>query len=139
MKPVTGPRYSTDEDRSLTEAWNGGMNPEQIVEAGLLPNRSIHSIRGRLASLGLFRPSDQDPGDGGRVFQAKLADAAFAAMMMAAIEKGKERVKPGTFIDDRPFTGVRLQPEPFYSCCGSSAGLCAEFGTDDGVGGPIKS
>jgi hypothetical protein len=59
--------------------------------------------------------------------QATGANDAFAAAMNKAIRRGKERARPGIYIDLTPPIGARrIAPQPVVSCCGSPAAMCME-------------
>jgi hypothetical protein len=55
------------------------------------------------------------------------ADEAFALALARAVRKGRERAKPGTFIDTTPHYGARrYYGDVAMSPCGSPAAMCTE-------------
>lgn len=62
---------------------------------------------------------------------------AFIAAMTKASAKGRERVKPGTYVDTSPPIGIRfIRAVPQISACGSPAAMCIERGSPEG-GAPL--
>lgn len=62
---------------------------------------------------------------------------AFIAAMTKAARRGKERVRPGTFVDTSPPIGVRfIRAVAPISACGSPAAMCIERGSPEG-GAPL--
>lgn len=57
------------------------------------------------------------------------ANDRFVAAVAKAVLRGKEKARPGTFVDlTEPIYHKRIRPEPFISACGSPAALCIEGG-----------
>lgn len=57
------------------------------------------------------------------------ANDAFIAAMTRASARGREKAKPGTFVDPTPPVGAkRFRGEMIMSACGSPARLCTEVG-----------
>jgi hypothetical protein len=60
---------------------------------------------------------------------AIASNEAFVLAMARAVSRGREKVKPGTFIDHTPAIGARRMHGTFpLSACGSPAAMCAERG-----------
>jgi len=54
---------------------------------------------------------------------------AFIAAMNKAIRKGREKVRPGTFVDASPHVGARrIRGDVAISSCGSPAAMCFDAG-----------
>jgi hypothetical protein len=62
------------------------------------------------------------------------ADAAFTAAMNLAIRRGREKVRPGTFVDETPPIGARrYSGDSPRSMCGSPAAACDATGSPRGI------
>jgi hypothetical protein len=60
------------------------------------------------------------------------ADVAFVAAMNAQIKRGRETVKPGTYVDSTPPIGhVRIRADAVFSACGSPSAMCLEPANGD--------
>lgn len=61
------------------------------------------------------------------------ANGAFVAAMNAAIKRGREKVRAGTYVDTSPPIGhVRIRGDVTFSACGSPAAMCLEIGDPHG-------
>lgn len=69
---------------------------------------------------------------------AQRCNDAFTRAMAAQISKGREKVKPGTFIDPTPSYAMILRGEVSMSPCGSPAAMCMESGSDTGGAETLK-
>lgn len=68
---------------------------------------------------------------------AIAANEAFIAAMTKASAKGREKVRPGTYVDYTPPIGaIFVRPTIAISACGSPAAMCIERGNPDG-GAPL--
>lgn len=60
---------------------------------------------------------------------AVACNDAFVLAMAKAVKRGREKVKPGTFVDLTPaINAYRLRGEVLMSSCGSPAAMCMEAG-----------
>lgn len=66
------------------------------------------------------------PPDGMRRDDAVWQNDQFCARMLSAIEAGLEKATVGTIVDNSALIPTIFTPEPRFSGCGSSAGMCAE-------------
>lgn len=63
-----------------------------------------------------------------------VANDAFTAAMNKQIKRGREKAKPGTYVDRTPAIGaVRIHGDVIFSPCGSPAALCAETAQQGGA------
>ncbi|MCS3725452.1 hypothetical protein [Bradyrhizobium betae] len=68
---------------------------------------------------------------------AIASNDAFIAAMTKASAKGRERVRPGTYVDTTPPLGAHfIRAIAPHSACGSPAAMCIERGNPDG-GAPL--
>ncbi|EJN07923.1 hypothetical protein PMI42_07453 [Bradyrhizobium sp. YR681] len=68
---------------------------------------------------------------------AVASNEAFIAAMTKASAKGREKVRPGTYVDCSPPIGARfIRAIAPHSACGSPAAMCIERGNPDG-GAPL--
>lgn len=71
--------------------------------------------------------------------EALSANDAFTKAMNGAVKRGREKVRPGTYVDLSPPTGhVRIRGEVIFSACGSPAQMCLEAGDHHGGAGTLK-
>lgn len=55
------------------------------------------------------------------------ANDAFVLAMAKAVKRGREKVKPGTYVDSSPPIGARrIYADVILSPCGSPAAMCLE-------------
>jgi len=82
----------------------------------------------------MIDPDDIDDADLSIVIKHQRLDAvaaneAFCAAMNKAIKRGRETVKPGTYVDKTPLFGRRMYGEAASSSsCGSPAAMCFDSG-----------
>lgn len=127
-------RYSNEEHEIMCAAFSDGLNDQQIVESinNLRCNRergvkrTVPSVHSRRRSLGLLRKERKET----RVPDYRCCDLLFQDAMKQAIYLGIEHVREGVFHDTTPFVGRMIHPEPLFSGCSSSAGLCADVGDE---------
>lgn len=61
--------------------------------------------------------------------QAIASNDAFILAMAMAVRKGREKAKPGTYVDNSPAIGARrIYAEPALSSCGSPGAMCMDSG-----------
>jgi hypothetical protein len=67
------------------------------------------------------------------------ANDAFVAAMNAAVKRGKETVRAGTYVDLTPPIGhIRIRGNAIFSACGSPAAMCLDVGSHDGGAATLK-
>lgn len=60
---------------------------------------------------------------------AMASNDAFILAMANAVKRGKEKARPGTYVDHSPAIGARrMYGDAPMSCCGSPAAMCMEAG-----------
>lgn len=69
---------------------------------------------------------------------AITANDAFTAALARAIKRGREIVRPGTFIDLSPTSALRIRGDLAVSPCGSPAAMCADSGYAGGLTEAVK-
>ena len=69
---------------------------------------------------------------------AVASNDAFILAMANAVRRGRERAKPGTFVDHTPTHARRLYGEARISACGSPAAMCLEAGRAGGGAESLK-
>lgn len=70
---------------------------------------------------------------------AVRANDAFVAAMNLQIKRGREKVKPGTYVDTTPPIGhIRIQGDAIFSSCGSPAAMCTDVGSHHGGAETLK-
>lgn len=58
--------------------------------------------------------------------EAIKSNDAFILAMAKAVKRGREKVKPGTFVDPTPTYARRIRGDVAISACGSPAAMCLE-------------
>lgn len=59
---------------------------------------------------------------------ALAANDAFTRAMQKAVKRGREKAKPGTYVDTSPTFARTIRGEAPMSGCGSPGAMCAERG-----------
>jgi hypothetical protein len=70
---------------------------------------------------------------------AVASNDAFVLAMARAVQRGREKVTVGTYVDLSPPIGhVRIRGDTIFSACGSPAAMCLDVGSDAGGAQTMK-